>query len=49
MRKFEQSQAQYNLYKQTAKMSPLLSKNVSKYELLKDVLPRKTCYKKLLQ
>ena len=43
--KIEQNQAQYDLNRQTAKMSVLSSGNVSKYEFFtgKDVLPVKTC------
>ena len=41
--KIEQNKAQYNLDRQTAKVSALSSGNVSKYEFLtgKDVLPEK--------
>ena len=41
--KIKLNKAQYDLDKQTAKMSALLSRNVSKYEFLtgKDVLPEK--------
>ena len=41
--KIEKNKAQYNLDKQTAKVSALSSRNVSKYEFLtkKDVLPGK--------
>ena len=41
--KIKQSKAQYNLARQTAKISALSSGNVSKYEFLtgKDVLPEK--------
>ena len=41
--KIEQNKAQYNLDRQTAKLSSLSSANVSKFELLtsKDVLPEK--------
>ena len=41
--KIEQSKAQYDLDRQTGKISALLSGNVSKYEFLtgKDVLPEK--------
>ena len=41
--KIEQNKAQYNLDRQTAKISALSSGNVSKYEFLtsKDVLPEK--------
>ena len=41
--KIEQKKAQYNLDRQTAKISALLSGNVSKYEFLtgKDVSPEK--------
>ena len=40
--KIEQKKVQYNLDRQTAKISALSSKNVSKYEFLtgKDVLPK---------
>ena len=43
-----QNKAQYDLYRQTAKISALLSRNVSKYEFLtgKDVLPEKKLVKK---
>ena len=48
--KTEQNKAQYDLNRQTAKMSTLSSENVSKYEFLtgNDVLPKKTSWKKLL-
>ena len=41
--KIAQNKAQYNLDRQTAKISALSSRNVSKYEVLtgKDVLPEK--------
>ena len=41
--KIKQSKTQYNLDRQTAKISALSSGNVSKYEFLtgKDVLPEK--------
>ena len=41
--KIKLNKAQYDLDKQTAKISALLSRNVSKYEFLtgKDVLPEK--------
>ena len=41
--KIEPNKAQYNLDRQTAKLSSLSSANVSKFELLtsKDVLPEK--------
>ena len=41
--KVKQNKAQYNLGIQTAKICPLSSRNVSKYEFLtgKDVLPEK--------
>ena len=41
--KIEQSKAQYNLDRQTTKISALSSENVSKYEFFtgKDVLPEK--------
>ena len=48
--KIEQNKAQYNLDRQSAKISALSSGNVGKYEFLtgRDVLPkrlnRKTCY-----
>ena len=43
--KILQKKFQYNLDKQTAKIFPLSSGNVSKYEFLtsKDILPKKTC------
>ena len=46
--KIEQNKAQYNLDRQTAKISALLSGNVSKYEFLtgKDVLLEKDLLKK---
>ena len=46
--KIKQIKAQYDLDKQTAKISALLSGNVSKYEFLtfKDVLPEKDLLKK---
>ena len=46
--KIEQNKAQYDLDRQTAKTSALLSRNVSKYEFLtgKDVLPEKDLPKK---
>ena len=46
--KIEQNQAQYDLNRQTAKMSVLSSGNVSKYELFtgKDVLPVKNLLEK---
>ena len=46
--KIEQNKAQYNLDKQTAKISALSSGNVSKYELLteKVVLPKKDLLEK---
>ena len=46
--KIEQSQDQYNLDRQTAKISTLSSRNVSKYEFLtgKDVLPEKDLLEK---
>ena len=42
-KKIEQNKSQYNLDRQTAKISPLSSRNVSKYEFLtgKDVFPEK--------
>ena len=49
--KIEQKKSQYNIDRQTDKISALSSENVSKYEFLtdKDVLPekklvRKSCY-----
>ena len=36
--KIEQNKTQYNLDKQTAKISALLSGNVSKYEFSKDLI-----------
>ena len=47
-KKVEQNKAQYNLDKQTAKISALSSGNVSKYEFLtgKDVLPEKELVEK---
>ena len=41
--KYEQSKAQYNLDRQTSKISVLSSESVGKYELLKDenILPEK--------
>ena len=44
--KIEQSKVQYTLDKQTAKISALSSRNVSKYKFLtgKDVLPEKKTY-----
>ena len=46
--KIEQNKAQYNLDKQTAKISALSSGNVSKYEFFtdKDVLPKKDLIEK---
>ena len=46
--KIEQNKAQYNLGRQTGKISALSSGNVSKYELLagKDVLPEKDSLEK---
>ena len=46
--KLEQNKAQYNLDRQTAKISPLSSGNVSKFEFLsgKDVLPEKELLEK---
>ena len=43
--KVEQNKAQYNLDRQTAKISALSSGNVSKNKYLigKDILPKKTC------
>ena len=47
--KIEQNKAQYDLDKQTAEISALSSRNVSKYELLtdNDVLPGKDLLKKV--
>ena len=41
----EQNKAQYNLDRQTAKISPLSSENISKYEFLNSegVYQKKTC------
>ena len=46
--KIEQNKAQYNLDRQTAKLSSLSSANVSRFELLtsKDVLPEKDLLEK---
>ena len=46
--KIEQNKAQYNLDRQTAKLSSLSSANVSKFKLLtsKDVLPEKDLLEK---
>ena len=46
--KIEQNKAQYDLDRQTAKISALSSGNVSKYEFLtsKDVLPEKDLLEK---
>ena len=46
--KIKLNKAQYDLDKQTAKISALLSRNVSKYEFLtgKDVLPEKDMQQK---
>ena len=46
--KIEQNKARYNLDRQTAKISSLLSGNVSKYKFLtgKDVLPEKDLLEK---
>ena len=46
--KIEQSKVQYTLDKQTAKISALSSRNVSKYKFLtgKDVLPEKKLSRK---
>ena len=46
--KIEQNKAQYNLDRQTAKLSALSSGNISKIELLtsKDVLPEKNLLEK---
>ena len=46
--KIEQNKAQYNLDRQTAKLSALSSGNISKIELLtsKDVLPEKNLLQK---
>ena len=48
--KFEQNKAQYDLDKQTAKISALSSGNVSKYEFLRDtdVLPEKDLLEKAI-
>ena len=45
-KKIEQNKAQYDLDRQTAKISTLSSGNVSKHKFLtsKDVLPEKDCY-----
>ena len=50
-KKIKQNKAQYNLDKQTAKISDLSSRNVSKHEFLtdKDVLPEKDLDKKMQQ
>ena len=47
--KIKQNKAQYNLDRQTAKISALSSGNVSKYEFLtgKDVLPEKDLLEKV--
>ena len=49
--KTEQKKAQYDLDRQTAKISALSSGNVGEYEFLtgKDVLPEKDMLKNLLQ
>ena len=49
--KIEQNKAQYNLDRQTAKISVLSSTNVSKYEFLtnKDILPEDNYQKRLQQ
>ena len=49
--KIEQNKPQYNLDRQTAKTSALLSGNVDKYEFSRgeDILPGKELLKKLLQ
>ena len=49
--KIEQNKAQYDLDRQTSKISTLSSGNVSKYEFLtgKYVLPEKDLLEKLLQ
>ena len=49
--KIEQNKAQYNLDRQTAKISALSSGNLCKYEFLtgEDVLREKSCWKKMLQ
>ena len=46
--KIEQNKAQYDLDRQTAKVSAFLSRNVSKHEFLtgKDVLPQKDLLEK---
>ena len=41
--KFEQNKAQYNLDRQTTKISALSSENVSKYEILKGKDVLNTC------
>ena len=48
--KIEQSKAQYNLDRQTAKISALLSGNVGKYDFLtdKDALPEKDLLQKAI-
>ena len=49
--KIEQNKLQYNLDRQTARISAFLSGNVSKYEFLtsKDVSQEKSLLEKLLQ
>ena len=44
----EQNKAQYNLDRETAKISVLLSRNFSKFYVLLEDLLEKTCYKNLL-
>ena len=46
--KTEQNKVQYDIYKQTAKISALSSGNISKYEFLtdEDVLPQKDLLEK---
>ena len=48
--KIEQNKTQYKLVRQTAKISALLSGNVSKYDFLtgKSVLPEKDLLEKLM-
>ena len=43
----EQNKAQYNLDRETAKISALLSRNFSKFYVLPKDLLEKTCYKNL--
>ena len=51
IKKIEQNKAQYDLDKQTAKISALSSEKVGKYEFLtgKEVLPEKGLLEKLQQ